>query len=1604
MPLTPELFDQIDMEVQKRKQAGQWTPEYETAYAAVRAKAVSQFPTHFAQQVPPATPASSSFSKQQTAERAALRAHIQAMSPEQRDWLRVEGLDASRFGSVEEQMVENQARLFRGMDPLTRAISSGVAQSAGSVIGLAGRGLEAIGVNDPGTTDEFNRAISRIGQGQALAGAGKAELIGTGVARVVTDLFTGGRLTKVLGGGSSTFLGIQSAQVANDAFTQGRDSGLSDTAATNFALREGGSNFLFSMIAGKVLGQGFENMAPAAKQAFKQSFTEVAKRKGLDFGKMFAQELPEEIAQNIGSAFNKTYSGLRDKTYESVEAFWEEQLTTAAVTALVAGGRTAMPSLSTGPRENPEAPSTAEITTGPGNLADRNLQTGRPEAPSVQDESRLLPAPTQGQVIGDNSQGLLGPAEPAQVTDNTAGKTGFFVSPRGTAIAADIDPIDRQRALDIVDGPAGPGSFTQQQQESQAVTDELGAKAQQVTERQKKLQDRLGKFGITVGEPEQATSMKIGTRTFKTELSPAEIDDHSALISPREDITDADEIDADIAVQRGNREAALKRPDGNFIMVDLPVAAFEPRNSEEGLAKGEKFKAQSGDTAPPIVAGIPAADDKGRLITTDGDSRLKAALLRGDKTIKAYVPKGDVEELKQRLAAKRAKQGPPKVKAEAESTLPPKAKAIQTQIDELTQQAAEQRRLGRLLPARRLDQAVTRAIKERDAIVREDNRAEAETSIAKAEARDAKLTAEQKAKDAKFAADQAEKDQFVSEQVKKAADARKQAQPDGPSRPKPNKVVQRQAAQYIKSVNIEGLKETGKTGNNTPQTQAPASTSVTGHGVATAAAQTEPRFSIDSIGDHVRDWLSAAGTYNRPAEWVDHKRAAKAGDTVARERAIQWSRRWGKQMESAGIVFADATTAQALWRTLRGDGDMKQWPPAVQDLLNNWRKTQDRFSREAADAYRAAGMEDMAKAYEDNIGTYVKSVPKWTLTAVGRVGRAIKTWRESLTLTPSFGKFRRDAWIVVDGRKRVVQKFADEASAKAFRRENAEGKAWKVLAPRTDAERAVEDVLDPRYNLIAGTGEAAHNASMVNLHKWVADNHAQKPPKGLKGEALESWAKAQELVRLPNQGKFHKLHDVYVPGTIAADLTDMVDMPSGIMAIMGSYLNVWKASKTVWNISSHFVNTMSNAVGFANLARIGLANPANWKHYASGFNAIIEKGAKWEEMVKAGAIGGEYYGNEVALIKRSAMDMTDGPGGMFASVAKAFRKTGAALGKAYNFEDAIFKAAAYSKYRSEGMDTKQASDEVNKWFPNYDRTSRLAQMWSRNPVIGTPFASFTDQAIRITGRAAKDRPIMLMAMLAAPAMIAGIGRMLAGSTEEEERVVRANQGFSERYFTPTIGRDSKGSLLTLDLRRLVPLANDLTAGQQDHGAITTTLFANGPFVRTLIEQMAGKDMFTGRDIITAGDRAKNLVKNVLPIPSWLQFGPQRITKSLDTRDSKREDLALAIIGTVVGINTRTPYAAEQKVKASIARAWADDDNDLATSMMEVWNDKYRPDDLERIKQSDIVKQAEKLNETAYRVLSVNGREVGKFDTKDDAQNWIDESPERRRSRIVAPPK
>lgn len=761
----------------------------------------------------------------------------------------------------------------------------------------------------------------------------------------------------------------------------------------------------------------------------------------------------------------------------------------------------------------------------------------------------------------------------------------------------------------------------------------------------------------------------------------------------------------------------------------------------------------------------------------------------------------------------------------------------------------------------------------------------------------------------------------------------------------------------------------------------------------------------DTIGHGLSD------TYKVPANWIKGKRAAKGRERLTAHRADLMGALWTKELAAAGLDPESGELHAVAQMVLEGRAKLEILPPAMRAWVETARTMQDAESMYAARIYRAAGLDELAAKFEKNIGSYLKRIP---LVEVQTLGKARQVVRKALKLKTSaaFGKRRRDKWRVRDGKK-LVGEFETESEAReAYSQTIAERKRG-VIKKRSAAKGvSVEDinrqaaknvtieepipqewwdqfgVHDPRFLLALSMVEARHDAEMVQLFHKTALRWGQEAPEGLSGKNLDGWAKKNGLVQLPQIARLHNLSGVFVPEAIASDLNEMTQLPSTAKRAYQAYLGAWKSSKTLWNPATHARNIYGNVLVFSYLARVSALNPLNAKFYRQAATSLLTKDDAYLALLENGALGGEYYGGEIQRIEKA---LKSGDDTAIGQILAGIGVVQAKLGETYAAEDQIFKLAAYHKYKTEGMATEEAAEEVNKWFPNYERTGKVTR-WLRNSPVGAPFISFVDQSVRIAGRGIAERPLRVAAIAAMPGIINYISAIAIGLNPDEKELLDKERS----YFEPLMPwRDDRGRVQAMDLRYILPLANDIIP-EDRRGSLMIPWMFSGPAATAAIEQFSGKERFTGKEFIRedmttmekARARLATVVRAAVPHPSFTYWGTKRIIGSI-TGD-RDEHVANAIIGSLMGLNVRTPYIAEKHVKQVIQNMIADEDWREAKVLLDVWNGRYKPGHLKNLTIEGMARGLRQKGLAKWRKVRDNAASALLQGRDDDAKEIVDD--------------
>jgi len=269
------------------------------------------------------------------------------------------------------------------------------------------------------------------------------------------------------------------------------------------------------------------------------------------------------------------------------------------------------------------------------------------------------------------------------------------------------------------------------------------------------------------------------------------------------------------------------------------------------------------------------------------------------------------------------------------------------------------------------------------------------------------------------------------------------------------------------------------------------------------------------------------------------------------------------------------------------------------------------------------------------------------------------------------------------------------------------------------------EIEDPVYLYIRTTVDMA---SMVYNAKFLNQVYAGYEGKLWSRTLVPSW----KNYTLDDNLKWGKMRGAYIHPALYEflkyELTPMVDATSRFIEQL--IINPFKLSKTVFSVPTHARNFFGNVM-FSMLNRNLILNPTNWRYYLKAADVFFnrnrilgpEKGADaWNELVRRGVTETQYYGAEVPKIYERLMRLD--PEEWWDYLARVPRWTLAKLGGAYNFEDALYRIAAYYKdVEHFNMTPAEGVDEVNRSMTNYRKLPAAVDWLRKWPVLG-PFVSF----------------------------------------------------------------------------------------------------------------------------------------------------------------------------------------------------------------------------------------------------------------------------------------
>ncbi|MDZ4346415.1 MAG: hypothetical protein U1E51_28720, partial [Candidatus Binatia bacterium] len=376
------------------------------------------------------------------------------------------------------------------------------------------------------------------------------------------------------------------------------------------------------------------------------------------------------------------------------------------------------------------------------------------------------------------------------------------------------------------------------------------------------------------------------------------------------------------------------------------------------------------------------------------------------------------------------------------------------------------------------------------------------------------------------------------------------------------------------------------------------------------------------------------------------------------------------------------------------------------------------------------------------------------------------------------------------------------------------------------ATKARKDIPEPIRKLMGEVTDVTYVAARTysDLSAMLANARFFKKiavGKEANGMAWFSDQVAEGYTRLPDSPTLGAVRNKFVLNKYYDDLNEMTQTHEGLQKLYLNLLSAWKYGKTVLNPATHGRNVLGNFI-FADFSQTNVFNPANAKYYKQAADAIHKSvfqgqdSPLYDQALKAGLDLGGYARAELrgAAEKSAARIMLEEIGRgkeAWMAISDLAKKPLRFLGDIYNSEDQIFRLAAFSKRLSKGSTEAEAVQFVNKWFPNYGEVGKAVKILRSVPG-GAPFISFSAEALRIYGNAARDSHMSRLKMFAwmagYPAALTAFSLGYNGLTIDDWTQFKKNlpERLKSNFLVMLPWRNAQGDTQVWDISYILPNA------------------------------------------------------------------------------------------------------------------------------------------------------------------------------------------------------
>ena len=516
------------------------------------------------------------------------------------------------------------------------------------------------------------------------------------------------------------------------------------------------------------------------------------------------------------------------------------------------------------------------------------------------------------------------------------------------------------------------------------------------------------------------------------------------------------------------------------------------------------------------------------------------------------------------------------------------------------------------------------------------------------------------------------------------------------------------------------------------------------------------------------------------------------------------------------------------------------------------------------------------------------------------------------------------------------------------------------------------------------------DSEIENITQILDSHHEMLLDRGIDLENLrsDSYRKIEGKV-------FGRLNGMYVTNEAYDMLKSVYTLelnPDAFIKNLGTaaeeITKLFKKAQTVWNIPTHFRNTVTNVFindldGYTVSEQIKdavelVSNPSDLKKL-------------WIQAKRRGLISSTFAYSELTSLKQKLLKANAAENSIekIFTILKPIKAVDDAFVKAYQMEDAVFKLLRYYREIKLGRTADEAAAIAAQNLFDYSDVSRFVEHFRSNPVssIAAPFASFTAKSLEKTVETFIQNPVRLFKWYAFISLLNFFNNI---DTDAMHTLAADYKKDSTGILGTTVyGKDRKeNKYYGVDIGVFLPQSvfvnttkNIATGEFKD--AVRTLGFANMPIMNATTILLTHRDPFTGRDLTADAMPGENIV------PKLLAHAAKMMIPS-----SLRPETGAAANTYKLLSGRKNKYGEE--ISPFVILQW------FGIPVEEITRKKVKTETLAAIKAMEMDLTKDKIRAKRNMAMSKNFSDEDKRDLKEryiNSKKYIKEEAKRRRQAI-----